>query len=37
MVGILDEMREYSYSFNVKLLGVSQLGADENAVQTSNL
>ena len=37
MAGILDEMREYSYSFNVKLLGVPQLGADENAVQTSNL
>ena len=37
MAGILDEMQEYSYSFNVKLLGVPQLSADENAVQTSNL
>ncbi|KAK2547654.1 hypothetical protein P5673_032311 [Acropora cervicornis] len=37
MAGILDEMQEYNYSFNVKLLGVPQLSADENAVQTSNL
>ena len=37
MAGILDELEEYSYSFNVKLLGVPQLSADENAVQTSNL
>ena len=35
MAGILDEMQEYSYSFNVKLLGVPQLSADENAVQTT--
>ncbi|PFX16173.1 hypothetical protein AWC38_SpisGene19567 [Stylophora pistillata] len=37
MAGILDEMQEYTYPFNVKLLGVPQLSADENAVQTSNL
>lgn len=37
MGGILDEMQEYSYSFNIKLLGVPQLGTDENAVQTSDL
>ena len=37
MPGILDEMQEYSYSFNVKLLGVPQLSAHENAVQKSNL
>ena len=37
MTGILDEIQEYSYSFNLKLLGVPQLSADENAVQTSNL
>ena len=37
IAGILDELEEYSYSFNVKLLGVPQLSADENAVQTSKL
>ena len=37
MSDILEEMQEYSYSYNIKLLGVPQLNADENAVQTSNL
>ena len=37
MPGIRNKMQEYSYSFNVKLLGVPQLSENENAVQTSNL
>ena len=34
---VLQEFQEYSYAFNVKILGVPELGPTESAEDTSNL
>lgn len=34
---VLEEFQEYSYAFNVKILGVPELGPTESAEDTSNL
>ncbi|CAH3158522.1 unnamed protein product, partial [Porites lobata] len=35
--GAVEEFQDYSYSFNIKILGVPELSDRENAEDTSNL